>query len=61
MPPKKKTYTRKVIQNPEALHPNMILKVADMKNANDEIIAELVKFFGISETQVKEITNFMGY
>lgn len=51
---------KKVIQSPEALRPGMILKVDDMVNANDAIIADLVKFFGMPETEIKKVTNYMG-
>ncbi len=59
MQPKKKSL-RKVIQNPEALQPGMILKIDDMQNANDTIIADLVKFFNLPEVEIRAITNFMG-
>lgn len=60
-PYKKFKYTvKKVIQNPEALHPSMILKIGDMPNANERIVQEVSKFYDLSLTHSNEIINFMG-
>lgn len=60
-PRKKYRYiVKKVIQNPDAVTPDMILKVSDMPLANDHIIKDICRYYDLPESMVQGIVNFMG-
>lgn len=54
------TYYVKVIQDPNSIAPGMLLKIKDMAEGNDKVIAEVAKFFDTSISKTEEIINFMG-
>jgi hypothetical protein len=60
-PRKKYRYVvKKVVQNPDALKPNMILKVADMPCANEHIIQDICRYYDIPRSMAQGVINFMG-
>lgn len=51
---------RKVIQNPEALDPNMKLKVSDVKQSNPEVIRFVAAQSDRTIAEIEDVLSFIG-
>jgi hypothetical protein len=51
---------KKVIQNPESVDPNIITKIGDVKNCNDEVVRHVARQSDMNIGDVEDILNFVG-